>query len=233
MTRRDQLFRFYSILNNLQHKIGGARKLADCSGRMISPNRGIYFFFEQGEHRSDTGDAPRVVRIGTHALKTGSGTKLWTRLSQHRGQAKTGGGNHRGSIFRLIVGAALINRERLNFPTWGDGQTANKTVRNGELTLERQVSRVIRNMPFLWLAIEDEPGPESRRGYIERNAIVLLSNYGKPALDSPSQGWLGHYSDRERVKKSGLWNQNHVEEDYDSAFLDTLDRLVTDLRRAA
>ena len=29
------------------------------------------------------------------------------------------------------------------------------------------------------------------RGYIERNAIALLSNYGKPAIDPPSPGWLG------------------------------------------
>ena len=67
--------------------------------------------FEQGENRSDTGDGPKVVRVGTHALTAGSGTKLWTRLSEHKGPPKTGGGNHRGSIFRLIVGAALINRE--------------------------------------------------------------------------------------------------------------------------
>jgi hypothetical protein len=196
------------------------------------PKRGLYFFYEQGEFRSDTGDGPRVIRVGTHALKAGSRTKLWTRLSQHKGQLKTGGGNHRGSIFRLIVGAALINSERLNFPTWGDGNTANTDVRSSELALERLVSQVIGNMRFLWLAIEDEAGPESRRGYIERNSIALLSNYNKAGLDPPSQGWLGHHSDRERVRKSGLWNQNHVEEGYDPAFLGTLDRLVSDVRRA-
>jgi hypothetical protein len=52
-TRREHLVRFYSILDNLQHKIGGARKLADCSGRMDWPKRGIYFFREQGENRSN------------------------------------------------------------------------------------------------------------------------------------------------------------------------------------
>jgi hypothetical protein len=182
-TRRKHLIKFYSILDNLQHKIGGARKLADCSGRMDWPKRGVYFFREQGENRSDTGEGPRVVRVGTHALKAESNAKLWTRLSQHKGQLKTGGGNHRGSIFRLIVGAALIKRERLDFPTWGVGNTAHRDVRNGELTLEHQVSQVIGNMSFLWLAIEDQAGPENRRGYIERNSIALLSNYNKPALD--------------------------------------------------
>ena len=153
-------------------------------------------------------------------------------MSQHKGSLKTGGGNRPGSIFRLIVGAALINRERLNFPTWGSRHTTEE-VRSGELSLERQVSQVIGKVRFLWLAIEDEAGPESRRGYVERNSIALLSNFDKPALDPPSQGWLGHHSDRERVRKSGLWNQNHAEEDCDPAFLDSLDRLVSDVSRVA
>jgi hypothetical protein len=227
------LVRFYTILTNLETKIGGARKLASCSGRMDWPKRGVYFFFEQGENRSDTGNGLRVVRVGTHALKVGSGTKLWTRLSQHRGQPKTGGGNHRGSIFRLIVGAALINRDGLAFRTWGNGNTADKEVRDGEIGLERQVSQVIGNMRFLWLEIEDEPRPDSLRGYIERNSIALLSNYNKPPLDLPSKAWLGHHCNRERVRKSGLWNQNHVEEGYDPAFIDKLERLVSDVKRAA
>ena len=116
-TRREHLVRFYSILDDLQHKIGGAHKLADCSGRMDWPKRGVYFFHEQGENCSDTGDGPRVVRVGTHALKAGSRTKLWTRLSQHKGQPKTGGGNHRGSIFRLIVGATVV--VGLDMMLWG------------------------------------------------------------------------------------------------------------------
>jgi len=37
----------------------------------------------------------------------------------------------------------LINREKLDFPTWDDGNTASKDVRSGELALERLVSRVI------------------------------------------------------------------------------------------
>jgi hypothetical protein len=160
------------------------------------PNRGVYFFFEQGENRSDTGDQPRVVRVGTHALNRGSGAKLWTRLSQHRGQVKTGGGNHRGSIFRLIVGAALIDRDRLNFPMWGIGSSADRTVTHAEVNLERQVSEFIGRMWFQWLAIDDEPGPNSQRGYVERNAIALLSNFNRPPLDPPSKTWLGRYSHR-------------------------------------
>jgi hypothetical protein len=40
-------------------------------------------------------------RMGTHALRAGGSTTLWGRLSAHRGQLRTGCGNHRSSIFRL------------------------------------------------------------------------------------------------------------------------------------
>ena len=77
------------------------------------PARGVYFFFEDGEARSTSGTGPRVVRIGTHALTAKSSTTLWNRLAQHRGVVGTGGGNHRGSIFRLLVGEALLRRRGL------------------------------------------------------------------------------------------------------------------------
>lgn len=225
--RLDDLVRFYSILDTLEQNIGGAKTLADCSRRMDWPQRGVYFFRETGENRSDTGTGPRIVRVGTHALKAGGSTTLWGRLSTHRGQLRSGGGNHRGSIFRLIIGTALIRRDDHEFPTWGEGSSAGKAIKAAELELECAVSRVIGNMPFLWLSIGDEPGPDSLRGRIERNSIALLSNFRKPPLDSPSSQWLGHDCDRERVKASGLWNQNHVDVGYDPFFLDDLEKLVT------
>jgi hypothetical protein len=223
--RLGHLRRFYSILDRHAEHVGGARKLADCSGRMLWPIRGVYFFREPGQQRSDSGEGPRVVRVGTHALKAGSGTKLWTRLSQHKGQM-AGGGNHRGSIFRLIVGTALMRRDGMQFPTWGTGNAVTAAVRTGELGLECEVSKVIGAMSVLWLSLEDDASPVSRRGYIERNSIALLSNYDKTALDGPSESWLGQYCNREKIRKSGLWNSNHVDETYDPAFLDELDRIA-------
>jgi hypothetical protein len=117
--RREHLVRFYALLDDLERRIGGQRALGDCSGRMDWPRRGVYFFREAGELRSDTGHGPRIVRVGTHALTSGSSTKLWTRLSQHLGKSNTGGGNHRGSIFRLIVGTALMARDDVTVATWG------------------------------------------------------------------------------------------------------------------
>ncbi len=220
--RLKDLCRFYDILDFLSKKNGEYRHLSSCNGRMSWPERGIYFFMEAGENRSDSGSGPRIVRVGTHALKTGSRTSLWKRLSQHKGTEKSGGGNHRGSIFRLIVGTALDK----NHPTWGQGQTATQAIRMAELVLEQRVSKIIRAMPFLWLPLHDAPGPESLRGVIERNSIALLSNSSKYRIDAPSVAWLGHLCVRERVKASGLWNQNHVDEGYNPEFLNQLERLV-------
>ena len=96
----DALDRLYELLGDLRSRLGGARTLASCTGRMDWPARGVYLFFEPGEMRRD--GTPRVVRVGTHALTVGSRTTLWQRLSQHRGYLSgrwAGGGNHRGSVF--------------------------------------------------------------------------------------------------------------------------------------
>lgn len=232
MSRLDDIESFYALLDRLRERIGGHRLLASSRAALAWPQRGVYFFMESGEERSHSGEGPRVVRVGTHALIVDSSTTLWKRLSQHKGQEKSGRGNHRGSIFRLIVGTALDKDASAACVTWGQGRNADKSVRVGETFLEEKVSQVIRQMPFLWLAIDDEPGPASMRGYIERNAIALLSNYGKPAIDPASPNWLGHKCNRDKVRQSGLWNQNHVDENYDPAFLATFQTLIENIRPA-
>lgn len=223
--RGRDLERFYDLLGILQ-RYTNTRALKDCDGRMDWPRRGIYFFFEEGQDRDESGDGLRVVRVGTHALKPGSKTSLWNRLSQHRGQKRSGGGNHRGSIFRLLVGQALIARDSLQNAAWGQGNNAPREIKEQEVGIEKMVSQHIGNMPFLWLKVEDEAGPDSLRGVVERNSISLLSNYGNPALDVASDLWLGNFSNRTRVNLSGLWNQIHVDENYDPQFLDILETLI-------
>ena len=95
-----------------------------------------------------------------------------------------------------------------------------------ERPLEKAVSKIIGEMHVLWLAVGDEPGPENRRKYIERNAIALLSNHDREALDSPSDGWLGLNCPSDMVARSGLWNQQDAEKAHDRAFLPVLERLV-------
>lgn len=229
--------RFYDLLAGIERRVGERRTLATCDGRMDWPQRGVYFFFEAGEQRSWSGSGDRVVRVGTHALTDRSRTKLWARLSQHRGGARSGGGNHRGSIFRLLVGVALSKRGDCPLPSsWGCGGDpgvaarrlgmTRAAVKEAEADLERRVSAHIGRMPFLWLNVPDDPSPHSDRGFIERNAIALLSHARTPGADAPSVHWLGAYSDRPLVRASGLWNNRHVEEDYDAAFLGLMEALA-------
>lgn len=222
------LERFYDLLGDLERRCGGKKVLADCSGRMPWPERGVYFFFEPGEMREDD-RAPRVVRVGTHALQPSRST-LWKRLSQHRGNTggrHAGGGNHRGSIFRLHVGTALLARG--DWPdevraSWGRGSNATSEMRGAEVELERAVSRYIGAMPFVWLEVDDPPSAASDRGVIEVGSIALLSNAGKVPIDPPSSDWLGHAADRVAIRESGLWNVNHIGERYDERFLDVFER---------
>jgi len=158
------LTRSYAILDRLEQGVGGARRLSSCDGRMDWPTRGVCFFFEPGEVRTDSGDGARVVRVGTHALTARSRTTLWNRLANHRGTVATGGGNHRGAIFRPPVGTALMRRDpSCAVDTWGQGNSAAGSVRDAECAVERRVSGVIGTMPLLWLRIDDPPDPASRR----------------------------------------------------------------------
>ncbi len=135
------------------------------------------------------------------------------------------------------MGIALAKRLNVQLPeSWGVahivGEAALKlnvaraAINQAEAGIEAQVSEHIGRMPFLWLDLSDALGPRSNRGLIERNAIALLSGYSRPAADRPSTGWLGHYSDRERVRLSGLWNNNHTHETYNPSFLDEMEHRV-------
>lgn len=224
--RLTDLQRFYSLMEQLEQAVGGCRLLSQCTGRLAWPKRGVYFFFEKGEVRSGSGAGSRVVRVGTHALNAGSGTTLWSRLRTHRGRMLTGAGNHRASVFRLLVGEAIANRDGLVCESWERQVPREERDLEAEFDLERRVSRYIGGMPFLWLEADDEPGPNSIRGYIERNCIALLSGFHGPRIDPPSEGWLGRHCPKERIKASGLWNSNHVDEEYDPGFLGTLSALI-------
>ncbi|WP_257628650.1 hypothetical protein [Haloplanus salinarum] len=84
MARTALLDRLYSLFDDLERRIGGARRLGDCDGYMDWPDRGVYFLFSADETRV-TGEFPRLTRVGTHAVSRGSGSTLWERLRTHRG----------------------------------------------------------------------------------------------------------------------------------------------------
>ena len=190
------------------------------------PQRGVYFFFASDESREGR-DQLRVSRVGTHAVSAESKTTLWGRLRTHRGTlsgAHPGGGNHRGSVFRRRVGEAIINRRGIadEFSNWGDGSSTTADVRDAEHELEKRVSEFIRELPLLWVEIDDEPGSGSQRAAIERNAIALLSNYRRDSLDPRGKAWIGTDSNSPEIRESGLWNVNHVDERHSPEFLDAL-----------
>lgn len=230
MSRKGDLDRFYDLLGELKQKIGGTRKLEECTGYMDWPDRSVYFFFSPDEHREES-DQLRLTRVGTHAVSEGSGTTLWNRLRAHRGPNRgtyEGGGNHRGSVFRKQVGEAMLERDGTadEFSEWGEGSSASRETRLHELPHEWTVSEYVRELSFLWVEVEDEPGPESDRAYLERNAIALVSNFERETFDPRGNDWLGRHSPRRKIHNSGLWNVDHVGDEYDSAFLRRLRKYV-------
>lgn len=216
---------FYRALDWLAEIIGGRRLLRDCHGGADWPRLGVYFFFEPGEVRSAGHD--RVVRVGTHALTRTSQATLWGRLRQHRGQLsglRPGGGNHRASVFRRHVGAAIIRREQPSdglLDSWLDRHGPRPGWAEMEAQIERAVSDHIGAMPFLWLSVPDR----SDRGFIERNSIGLVSCLAG-GLDQPSAGWLGHHAVRADIRQSGLWNVDHVRHRTEPGFIDRLGQLI-------
>jgi hypothetical protein len=228
---QPDLDRLYQLLQVLESLPGQGGQLAEYAGSSGWPDRGVYFFREPGELRRD-GSTQRIVRVGTHAVSANARSRLWGRLRAHRG-GRDGGGNHRGSIFRLHVGVALLAKagSAVTLPTWSIGQSAKRDIRDGERAHERAVSDVIGRMSVLWVDVPDEPGPGSARAGIERNAIALLSNRLSP-LDPPGSDWLGRHSVRKEIRESGLWNLKHVTEAYDPSFLDALEAHVWEMKQA-
>ncbi|MFB6101725.1 MAG: hypothetical protein ABEJ73_04095 [Haloplanus sp.] len=238
MARRDDLDRFYRLLDDLARRVGGPRKLKHCTGYMDWPDRGVYFFLEPGETRAAS-DRLRVTRVGTHAVSAGSGTSLWDRLKQHYGTGSGSadhphGGNHRGSVYRKRIGEAIIEKHALHddYPDWdarwSDIERDRAAVRDEEYILERRVSAYVREQPFLWVAVDDEPGPDSDRAVLERNVIALLSNDGAPTVDPRADDWLGRHSRSRAIRTAGLWNVNHADEGYDPDVLERLARAVAE-----
>lgn len=213
--------RFYDALNELADRTGGTKRLSEPGLSSECPRAGLYFFFEHGEVRPS--GEPRVVRLGTHALTATSRTTLWGRLRNHRGTlagTHPGGGNHRGSIFRQHVGAAILQRrgDRELLASW----LASKPLpgrRTDELALEVEVSRIIRDMPFLWLDVPTRPDGSSDRGLLEQNLIALLST-AAGGTDPASSTWLGNDATSPDVRASGLWNVNQVRAAFDPNVLD-------------
>jgi hypothetical protein len=236
MSRQDDIDRLYAVLDDLSRRVGGARKLKNCTGYMDWPDRGLYVFLEPGERCGST-DGFRVTRVGTHAVSDGSSTSLWDRLKQHSGTGSRSadhphGGAHRGSVYRKRVGEAIIEKHGLHddYPDWNHRWSSidreRSTVRDEEYILERRVSAYIREQPFLPVSLDDEPGPDSDRAVVERTLIARLSNVETESIDPRADCWLGRHSRSREIRASGLWNVAHVGEEHDRSALHLLEDAV-------
>ncbi|GAA4074913.1 hypothetical protein GCM10022389_20680 [Flavobacterium cheonanense] len=226
MNRKEQIDEFYELIEKLP-----IRYLKDVKNSDL-PEKGVYFFFEDGENRTNL-NQKRVVRIGTHAVQANSKATLYKRLKQHSGP-NHGYGRHRMSVQRELIGYSIRNKEYSGeYNEWGiRNEKSNKIILIQEKKLEKEVSDYILNMPFIVLKVEGDSSKDNLRAYIESNSIKLLSNYCKTPVDPPSENWLGLYCDNNKVIKSGLWNRKEIEEnsEIDFYFFEKLKHLINDMK---
>ena len=172
-------------------------------GDTIAQN-GVYVLFEQGE----TGHGgERIVRRGSH---TGH-AQLAGRLREHFVKE-----NKDRSIFRKNIGRALLNRRADPFLSeWEVDLTsresrerhAHQIDRQRLQTIETEVTNYIRShFSFVLIPISDK----DERLYFEKRIISTVS--GCPSC-SPSHGWLGLSSPVEKIRDSGLWQVNHLNQE--------------------
>jgi hypothetical protein len=208
------LDKFYDALDKLEEVLGGRRYVRDCRAAMKWPDRGVYFIFETNESRMLKPDKPRVTRVGR------ADSSFWKRLHDHQGTVG-GGGSQNVSVLRRHVGRALTNAGEGESISSRSPDVVLEEMIEGKEVLKRRVTEYIGAMQLIWLSIDEGPS----RATIEENSIRLLSNEMRP-VDKPSKYWLGSCSSSERIRKSGLWNSNHVADPCDFGFLDLLEEHV-------
>ena len=165
------------------------------------PRNGIYILFEKGEYGHGV---KRIVRVGTH---TGV-NQLRSRLSQHFMKE-----NKDRSIFRKNIGRALLNRANDRFlDQWEIDLTATEAKKRHaqllnstrKLEIEKQVSDLIQqNFCFVAIQVDEK----EKRLFWEGKMISTISLC---RTCKASEGWLGQFSPKEKIKESGLWLVNQL-----------------------
>ena len=165
------------------------------------PKNGIYILFEKGEFAHSTN---RIVRIGTH---TGN-NQLRSHLFQHFLNE-----NKDRSIFRKNIGRALLNKDKDQFlKQWeldlttknAKEQYSNSVDFKKQKEVEKKVTKYIQdNFSFVVFQIDDK----EKRLEIESRIISTVSLCDEC---KPSENWLGLFSPKEKIRKSGLWLVNEL-----------------------
>jgi hypothetical protein len=168
------------------------------------PKNGIYILFENGEigHGSK-----RIVRIGTH---TGD-NQLRSRLSQHFEKE-----NKDRSIFRKNIGRALLCKNEDPFLKYWDLDLTTKKAKElysddidflKQKTTEKMVTNYIQdNFSFIVFQVDNK----EERLDLESKIISTVSLCDECQA---SAQWLGTFSPKEKIRKSGLWLVNELWKD--------------------
>lgn len=200
------------------------------------PKAGVCFFYENGElwgHGGDGSDGNnlRIVRVGAHCKNN-----FQSRISDHYIEdlentldASKPAPKDR-SIFRKNLGRALLNKERnsylmvwnIDFTTRNARETRSH-FRNmkEETSIESEITDLLRKKFSFRFVVLDE---ESDRFVMESKIIGTLA---KCSCCKSSKNWLGMHSPEYKIRKSGLWQTQHVESDgLDKCDIDALCRAV-------
>lgn len=165
------------------------------------PKNGIYILFEKGEFAYG---GKRIVRIGTHTGKD----QLQSRIKQHFLSK-----NKDRSIFRKNIGRAILNKNGDSFLEqweWDLTTRANKSKyldfldKEKQDFIENQVTKYMQeNLSFAVFKVDNKED----RLLLESRIISTVSNSD---ASKGSENWLGNYSPKEKIRKSGLWLVNEL-----------------------
>ncbi len=186
-----------NLCEKLHHLVMKGKRFDFSAGYSDIPKNGIYVLFEKDEvaHGCD-----RIVRIGTH---TGDG-QLKNRIGQHFENE-----NKNRSIFRKNIGRCFLKQDNDPYLDIWELDTTTKAKkdlyapiidREFEKKIEKRISEYIQtNFSFILFKV---PTKEERL-YFEARLIGTVSRCEEC---KPSDKWLGLYSSKDKIKKSGLWN---------------------------
>lgn len=171
-----------------------------------SPNEvgfqnGLYFFYEDGERNGHNLCEHRIVRVGNHPRVQ---SRLIGRLWDHYS------GRKNGSVFRRLLGGALIRRNNplspclTPVPGKGHWELQDAKPCPDCQPVEQRVSEYLRrNCQFRCVEISNQ----QQRNQLEKLLIATIAQCPKCTA---SKNWLGWSAYSEEVRKVGLWNRHHI-----------------------
>ena len=190
-----------NMCGKLHHLFNNMKEINFPFNEKEIPLNGIYIVFEKGEKGHGLN---RIVRIGTH---TGE-NQLRSRLIQHFVNE-----NKDRSIFRKNIGRALLNKAKDSYLEMWELDLTTREAKDKfsssinaekQKQIEKEVSKYIQdNFSFVVISIEDK----DKRLELESKIISTISLCKECKASS---SWLGNFSPKEKIRKSGLWLVNEL-----------------------